>query len=63
MKNEINNQIIMMKKNITPHIHEIRGSYSSPRIDVRIIKPEVNFCDSFTRAQTESLDEEVEFEW
>lgn len=52
-----------MKKNITPPIYEIRGSYSSPRIDVRIIKPEVNFCDSFTRAQTESLDEEVEFEW
>ena len=63
MKNEINNQIIMMKNHITPPIEGIRGSYSSPRIDVRIIKPEVNFCDSFNRAQTESLDEEVEFEW
>jgi len=53
----------MRKNHITPPIHEIRGTYSSPRIEIRIIKPDVNFCDSFNRAQTESLDEEVEFEW
>lgn len=53
----------MMKKHITPPIEGIRGAYESPRIESRIINPEVNFCDSFTRAQTESLDEEVEFEW
>ena len=52
-----------MKKHITPPNHEIRGRYESPQIDVRINKPELNVCDSFTRAQTESLDEEVEFEW
>lgn len=53
----------MRKNHITPPIHEIRGTYSSPRIEIRIIKPDVNFCDSFNTAQTESLDEEVEFEW
>lgn len=52
-----------MRKTISYPPHEIRGAYSSPRIEIRIIKPDVNFCDSFNTAQTESLDEEVEFEW
>ncbi len=39
------------------------GDYQSPRTEVLTFNPEVLSCNSFNGSSTESLEDEVEFEW